>query len=289
MKWRNTTGTVPSRDLVLLTRFCGVVTLHTRCSQCPGARPRQRPVAAVGARCRPPSLCVWLRGPRARRVPAGTERRPLPLSARSGAVGAEVPARSPGPVRGCPRGPRGAGRGRGSSAPPPRRCRSAVRCRRGRAGGAAAGRCGGLGRGGSERARLAAARARRPPALPGRTRGISLAMQTRRRLLLPEVSERRAAHRPRAGEAGLPRSPGPCRPQRGPAGGEGFGASAELPYRRQRPGPAGSGCPLAPPPLSSARHQGEGSGLPPALSDGRPGSRSPLPAVPLPLPGCRTG
>lgn len=105
-------------------------------------------------------------------------------------------------------------------------------------GALAAGSCGGLGRGASARARLAGGesgrrplqRSRgcgaRPAARSGggggaRPRGISLAMQTRRRLLPREVSERRPALRPQAREAGVSPSPGPCRPERGPAGGRG--------------------------------------------------------------------
>ncbi|KAL9845476.1 uncharacterized protein GJ701_007863 [Geothlypis trichas] len=185
MKWRDNTCSAPSRE----SFWPGFVewSHYARCSLCPEARPsaaghRQRPVAAVGARCRP-RLCVCVCGCGGRGLGGSPRRqsgRLLPLSGRCGGAGADPGARCGG--AGADR----AGRGRGRSAPPPRRCRSAVRCRRGRPGGAAAGRCGGLGRGGSERARLAAARARRPPALPGRTREIPLAMQTRRRLLPPE-------------------------------------------------------------------------------------------------------
>lgn len=239
-----------SQPRVLLARFCGVVTLRTL-QPVPGGASLGRGAPAApggGGGCPVPPpplcLCVWLRGPRARRVPAETERAAAP--AVRPLRGCRCGPR--GPVRGCRRGPRGAGRGRGRSAPPPRRCRSAVRCRRGRPGGAAAGRCGGLGRGGSERARLAAARARRPPALPGRTREIPLAMQTRRRLLPPEVSERCAARRPRAREAGALRSPGPRRPQRGPAGGRAGRAPAPRWSRRIADSALGLPAPGAPEP-----------------------------------------
>lgn len=285
MKWRNNTRSAPSRE----SFWPGLVewSHHTQRSRCPEAGPsaaghRQRSVAAVGAGAAPRlCVCVWLRGLGG--SPWGQSGRLLPLSPRSGGVGVDagpaagVPARTPRRGAGarqlraaspavpqCRALPPGPGRGRCCRAlrrPWPRRQRASPA-------------------GGGEGAPAPSAPGADPgdpprhaePAVPAASRG-----------------EWAASGAPPAGPRGrgtpLPRPLPPAARPRGRAGGEGSGASVEPPYRRQRPGPAGSGRPLAPPPLSSARHQGEGSGRPPSPPWRPPESSEPPPRRSPSVPG----
>lgn len=132
-----------------------------------------------------------------------------------------------------------------------------------------------------------------------RRRGIPLAMQTRRRLLPPEVSERRPALRPQAREPGVSRSPGPCRPERGPAGGRGglrrLSRAAVIADTAPAQGLGAPGAPPQPaalvprtPPRGERRlaAEGEGSDRPSALSGW---SSEPPPRRSPPSPGAWTG